>query len=100
MREIECRLKWFLRAFPHDLCRNAPRRRLLTKLSKDALQLLCGCVVHKVGGSRGNAHSIHTHIERSFFHERKPATWRVELPRGNAKVEQRAVNLRDAKVIE
>ena len=73
-----------------DGARDARRQSLLAEFSKYANQLGFGGAVDHVGGARALI-LVHAHIERPVVHEAEAAGGVVELRRGDAQIEQHAV---------
>ena len=75
-----------------DGARDARRLALLAVFAKDADQLIQGSAVDDIGGARADARR-HAHIQRPVLHEAEAARGIVELRRGDAQIEQDAVEL-------
>ena len=75
-----------------DGARDARRHALLAKFTKNADQFLERRAVDHVGGAHPLARR-HAHVERAVLHEAEAARRVVDLRRGNAEVEENAVEL-------
>ena len=69
------------------------------KLKDRVCQILFARSRHEVG-SRVAGGSVHPHVERFVALEAEPATWLVELHRGNAKVGEGTVHERHPEAVE
>ena len=83
----------------HNAIGDSLRKALLAVLVENARKLLFGIAVDNVeGGERRGP--VHAHIERRVGFVRKAPLRRIELVRGNAEVEQDAVDLSDADTLQ
>ena len=82
----------------HDLARDLPGKGFLAVIAQDAGQLFPALGVHEVGG--GLALLAHPHVQRGVRPVRKAPGRVVQLVAGNAQVQQRAIDLLNAQLLQ